>query len=58
MRHLAPRPTKAREYSDIFLWKDSGKEGSDSDMPEHVWEKLCELAGKDFVGVLWVDFLE
>ena len=46
------------DYSDIFIWKDSGYEGSNSDMPEDVWNQLVQLAGEEFTGVLWIDFLE
>lgn len=46
------------DYSDLFAWKDAGKEGSDSDMPEDVWNQLCELAGEPFQGVLWISFLD
>ena len=45
------------EMSDVFVWMEH-MEGSDTDMPEDVWEKLCELTGGNFTGVLWIDFLD
>ena len=44
------------DYSDVFIWKDKGREGSDSDMPKAVWNALCDLAGDDFAGILWLTF--
>ena len=44
------------EYSDIFTWIDKG-EGSDSDMPEPVWDEIIKLLGEDFFGVVWITFL-
>jgi hypothetical protein len=43
------------EYSDTFVTYDGG-EGSDSDMPEHCWERLCEVAREVGVtyAVLWL----
>ena len=35
------------EYSDIFFTFDGG-EGSASDMPEHIWELLCDLIQEEF----------
>lgn len=52
--HRAPAPVG--EFSDLFLWKDQGTEGSDSDMPG--WQDVCRLVGSDFVGVIWIDFVE
>ena len=49
--------TPVGEYSDIFLWKDKGDDGSNSDMPPSIWKKLCKLAGANFEGVLWISFL-
>jgi hypothetical protein len=46
------------EFSDVFVWKDLGQSGSDSDMPQDVWVKLCQLAGEQFAGILWITFLE
>lgn len=31
------------EFSDIFMTFDGTADGSDSDMPEHCWEMLCEV---------------
>lgn len=54
-----PSPTGSPgDYSDLFLWKDNGREGSDSDMPKTIWTQLCNLAGEDFAGILWITFLE
>jgi len=55
--HRAPNgPIPIGEYSDLFVWKDKGREGSDSDMPEECWNQLCNLAGDNFVGLLWIIF--
>ena len=45
------------DYSDLFTWVERC-EGSESDMPEDVWKRLIEIVGEDFVGVVWIDFLE
>lgn len=44
------------EFSDIFTWIEKG-EGSDSDMPEPVWDEIIKLLGEDFFGVVWITFL-
>jgi len=47
------------ESSDVFVTYDHG-EGSDSDMPEHCWQKLCEtmkVAGVEYA-MLWLTNLE
>lgn len=44
------------EYSDVFCTYEDG-EGSDSDMPEHCWERLCELARREVgsgFAILWL----
>jgi hypothetical protein len=60
-----PEPTSKRaqgkdtpvgDYSDLFVWKDNGREGSDSDMPASVWNKICKLVGEDFAGIVWIKF--
>lgn len=38
------------EFSDLFFQYDNG-EGSDSDMPEHIWEQLTSELKK--LGVTW-----
>lgn len=43
------------DCSDLFIWKE-GLEGSDTDMPEEVWNQICELVGKDFTGIIWINF--
>lgn len=53
-----PENKKPGEFSDVFVWKDLGKEGSDTDMPEDVWAKLCKLAGENFAGIIWITFLK
>ena len=43
------------DYSDIFMWFEDG-EGSDSDMPEKVWDELCALCKTQAfrAGVIWL----
>lgn len=38
--HVPGKP--ANDYSDVIVTYDNG-EGSNSDMPEHVWNWLCDL---------------
>lgn len=40
--------------SDIFLWKDHGREGSNTDYP--LWEELVDLVGEEFAGSIWIQF--
>jgi hypothetical protein len=44
------------EYSDLYITKDTGHEGSDSDMPEDVWNAVVALVGADYVGVIRMTF--
>lgn len=43
------------DYSDIFTWYDH-HEGSDSNMPEVVWNELCNICDKEGFrsGVIWI----
>ena len=50
-------PSPPAEYSDIFVWADHG-EGSDTDMPEDVWQEVLQIIGKDYFGIVWITFLE
>lgn len=45
------------EGSDLFVWMDRSGEGSDSDMPARVWNRLRKLVGDDFAGIIWIKFL-
>lgn len=53
-----PEDQTLTEYSDVMVFKDTGHEGSNSDMPEAVWNKLCQLVGKDYDGLISISFLE
>ena len=44
------------EYSDVVVWVDTNGDGSDSDMPEHVWNKLV-TAMNGQAGLCWISFL-
>ena len=37
---------KPNEFSDVFMWYDN-HEGSDSDMPESIWEELCKICDSE-----------
>ena len=41
------RGEEPNEYSDLFFTWDS-VEGSDSDMPERYWDKICEIAEEQY----------
>lgn len=44
------------DYSDLVVWVETNGEGSDSDMPEHVWNKLvAAMGGQD--GLCWISFV-
>ena len=47
---------KLGEFSDLFVWKDRNHEGSDTDMPEDVWNTICDTVGENFCGVIWITF--
>lgn len=48
-------PRAPDEWSDVFMWMEH-REGSDSDMPEDVWNQICDLAGDTFAGLVWIKF--
>ena len=50
---------KPNEYSDVFIWYENG-EGSDSDMPEHCWDRLLDIFDDNgfHSGVAWLTNLE
>ncbi len=44
------------DFSDVAVWVDTNGEGSDSDMPKHVWDRIVEaMAGT--CGLCWITFL-
>jgi len=49
------------EYSDMFFTWDSG-EGSNSDMPEHIWDKICDIVTEQYgpsgFCIVWLSNLE
>jgi len=48
-------PGPINEYSDVFVTYDNG-EGSNSDMPEDIWQSLCRLCESYGVSdcVIWI----
>jgi hypothetical protein len=47
------------EFSDVFMTYER-HEGSDSDLPEALWEELCALCDKEGFtdGIIWLTNLE